>query len=80
MWKLKSSRSPIAAIGEAKARTSRPIPSAKSATRQSGSGVPRRRSVRARSAYATAASATGASCNGSNVQLVRTESSSIPPI
>ena len=80
MWKLKNSCSPIAAIGEANARTSSAIPSANSSTRQTGIGVPRRRSVRARSAYASAGGATGASCNGSTVQLVRTESSSIPPI
>ena len=48
MWTLKSSCSPIAAIGEAKASSSKPIPVEKSSTRHSGIGVPRRRSVRAR--------------------------------
>ena len=72
MWKLKSSCSPIAAIGEAKASSSKPIPVEKSSTRHSGIGVPRRRSVRARVAYANAASTTGASCSGSSVQSVST--------
>ena len=42
MWKLKSSSSPIAATGEANATSSSTSPSAKSATRQRGTGVPRR--------------------------------------
>ena len=40
MWKLKSSSSPIAAIGEANATRSRASPSAKRKTRQRGIGVP----------------------------------------
>jgi hypothetical protein len=48
MWKLKRSFSPIAAIGEAKAASRSRIPVEKRRTRQSGIGVPRRRSVRAR--------------------------------
>ena len=48
MCRLKSSVSPSAAIGEANASTRSAIPIVKSATRQRGIGVPRRRSVRAR--------------------------------
>jgi hypothetical protein len=72
MWKLKSSSSPIAAIGDAKASSSSPSPVANRSTRHVDIGVPRRRSVRARVAYAKPASTTGASCSGSSVQSVNT--------
>ena len=51
MWKLKSSRSPIAAIGEANASDEQRDPEREQQRpARAGSGVPRRRSVRARSA------------------------------
>ena len=56
-----------------------PMPRAKRAMRQPGTGWSRRASVRARTAYATAMRTIGASWRGSNVQLVSRDGSSTSP-